>query len=99
MAKKSHGPGGAPSAPSPLLVQRTALLSSDQLGRIEEAMTRILEEIGIAVKDEFLLKRLSSRGFRIQDGRVRLQRSVVAEFLATERKNSGHKFSEHPQVI
>lgn len=83
----------------PLLVQRSALFTINQLERIEEAMKRILEEIGIAVLDDSVIEHLSSCGFSIKGNRVSIERKLVREFLEAERKLNGNKFSEEPQRI
>jgi trimethylamine:corrinoid methyltransferase-like protein len=73
----------------PFFVQRPAVFTIDQLGRMEEAMMRILEEVGIAVLDDGVLEQLSSCGFSVKGNRVLVERDQVREFLKTERKANG----------
>jgi len=82
-----------------LIIPRPPLFSLDQLAQIEEALLRILEEIGLAVLEENLLAALRSAGFPIRDGRVLLERKLVAEFLAEERKRHGDEFAAGPQPL
>jgi len=81
------------------IVQRPPFFSIDQLEQIEEAMLRILEQVGIAVSDEDARKQLLSRGFQIRDDRVLVNRKIVVEFLDVERRSNGDNFSEVPQAI
>jgi trimethylamine:corrinoid methyltransferase-like protein len=80
-------------------VQRPPILSIDQLERIEEAMLRILETIGVAVLDEGILADLHSDGFQIKGDRVLVDRKRVLAFLDAERKRNGDQFSETPRLI
>jgi|GEM_PF-430659 len=72
----------------PVLVQRPALFSIGQLERMEEAAIRILEQVGIAVLDDTILKQLSSCGFPVKGNRVFIERELVREFLESERERS-----------
>lgn len=83
----------------PFIVQRPPFFSIDQLKRIEEAMLRILEKVGVAVLDEEILEQLCSCGFQTKDNRVLLNRQLVSEFIEAERKRNGDKFSEGSQSI
>jgi trimethylamine:corrinoid methyltransferase-like protein len=83
----------------PFIVQRPPFFSINQLKRIEEAMLRILEEVGIAILDEKILEQLMSCGFQINSNRVFIHRKRVSEFLDTERERNGNQFSEIPQSI
>ena len=83
----------------PFIVQRQSLFSIDQLERIEEAMFRILEEVGIAVLDDDILTQMRSRGFQTNGNRVFFNRRLILEFLDAERKRNGDRFSEGPQPI
>jgi len=83
----------------PFIVQRPPFFSIDQLEQIEEAMLRILEQVGIAVSDEKIRKQLLSSGYQIRDNRVLINRKFVMEFLDAERKRNGDNFSEGPQTI
>lgn len=80
-------------------VQRPPFFSIDQMERIEEAMLRTLEEVGIAVPDEGVRERLLSCGFQIKGGRVFVDRKPVLEFLDAERKRNGDLFAEGPQPM
>jgi len=80
-------------------VQQPPLFSINWLEQIEEAMLRILEEVGIAVVDDAALERLSALKFQIKANRVFLKRKFVLEFLDAERKARGDKFAEGPQPI
>ena len=80
-------------------VQRTALLSAEELTRIEEAMVRILDECGIAVLDEELIERLRREGFRTNGNRVFVEPRLVREFLEAERTRNGDQFGEGPAGI
>ena len=87
------------SSNQPFIVQRPPLLSMGQLKRIEEAMLRILEEVGIAVLDKAVLEHLASRSFLVKEDRVRIQRKLAMEFLDAERTRNGNSFSESPQPV
>lgn len=78
----------------PFFVRRPALLSSSQLEQMEEAMMRILEDIGIAVLNENIVRQLVSCGFSTKDNRILIERKLVREFLDEERKSNGNRFSE-----
>ena len=78
----------------PLIVQRPAIFSIDQLEQMEEAMMRILEDVGVAVLDDSLFQKLSSCGFPVKDNRIVVERKLVREFLQAERKRNGNRFSE-----
>ncbi len=79
-----------------LIFQRPPVFSIPQLERMEEAMLRILEEVGIAILDEEILEQLRSCGFQATGNRIRVNRKLVSEFLDAERKRNGDKFSEGP---
>ena len=81
------------------ILQRPPFFSMDQLVRIEEAMFRILDEVGIAVTDGEVRERLGACGFRVRDGRIRLSRKSVLAFLEAERKENGDRFSEGPLPV
>lgn len=81
----------------PLILRRKALMSLDELQRIEEAMLRILAEVGIAVLDDELRGRLSSRGLRTSGNRVFIERETALEFLEAERAGNGNQFREQPK--
>jgi len=81
------------------VVQRSPFFDTNQLQRIEEAMLRILEEVGIAILDDEIFKQLKSCGFQIKGNRVCICRKRVSEFLDAERKHNGYKFSEEPEPI
>ena len=66
---------------------------------MEEAVLRILEEVGIAVLDEEMRGQLASREFPNRADRVCIPRMLVREFLDAERKQNGDGFSEGPQSI
>jgi trimethylamine:corrinoid methyltransferase-like protein len=83
----------------PFVVQRSPFFDINQLQHIEEAMLRILEEVGIAILDDEILIQLKSCGFQIKGNRACINRKQVLEFLDTERKNNGNKFSEEPEPI
>ncbi len=70
----------------------------DQLQRIEEAMLRILGEVGIAVRDDDLLAQLASRGFTTRDSRAFIESGQVREFLEDERTGNGNRFSTGPEL-
>ena len=80
-------------------VQRPPVLDMGQLERMEEAMLRILEDVGIAVPDEDLREQLRARGFRIGGTRVFIRRNVILEFLDSERKRNGDAFAEGSQPV
>jgi len=83
----------------PFIVKRPPFFSISQLENIEEAVLRILEEAGIAVIDDEILKRLGSSGFQIRGNRACIDRRQVSEFLDAERKNNGYRFSEEPEPV
>lgn len=83
----------------PFVVQRSPFFDINQLQRIEEAMLRILEEVGIAILDDEIFKQLKSCGFQIKGNRACINRKRVSEFLDTERKKNGNKFSEEPEPV
>src|SRR5690242_12102830 len=59
-----------------------ALFTLDQLEAIEETTKRILAEVGIGVRNPWLLERLPQMGYTVTpDGRVRIEASVVTRFL------------------
>jgi len=82
-----------------LLLRREPLLEHKELGRIEEAMLRVLDVAGIAVLNEGLRERLRSLGFKVSGNRVLVERSRVTEFLEAERDRNGHEFSKGPLEV
>jgi len=82
----------------PWVVSRPPLLGLAQLQRIEEAVIRILEEVGIAVLESEVLASLRSKGFAVRDNRVRIEGHLVREFLESERSRHGNRFSPEPAV-
>ncbi|MBM3497501.1 MAG: hypothetical protein FJX74_02415 [Armatimonadetes bacterium] len=78
------------------LLQRPPLLSPDDLARIEEAMVRLLEQVGVRVLDGSLRDTLISRGFRSQGEFVFLEAAVTREFLADERVRGGRRSGPLP---
>jgi len=66
---------------------------------MEEAVLRILEEVGIAVLDEGMRQQLTSRAFPSRADRVCIARTLVLEFLDAERTRNGESFSMGPQSI
>ena len=83
----------------PFFVQRSSIFSLDQLEQMEEAMMRVLEDIGIAVLYDDMLTDLSYRGFPVRGNRVLIERKLVREFLENERELNGNKFSTEQQAI
>jgi len=83
----------------PLSVQRPPIFSIEQLENIEEAVLRILEKVGIAVLDEEIQKQLLSCGYQMEDNRILINRQLVSEFIDSERKRNGDKFSAGPLTI
>lgn len=83
----------------PFIVQRQSFFSMVQLECIQEAMLRILEDVGIAVLDKDVLEKLARRKFTIRENRVFIDRKLVLKFLETERQNNSNLFSETPQQI
>lgn len=84
---------------SAFTVERSAFFSLEQLGRIEEAMYRILEEVGIEVQQEDIRTALAGCGFVGKDGRVRVERKVAEAFLRAVRERNGDQFSLQPQPL
>ena len=83
----------------PFGVRLSAFFDTYQLERIEEAMLRILAEVGIAILDEGILERLTSSGFQSNGNRILIGRKPVQEFLDAERTKNGSKFTEEPLPI
>jgi trimethylamine:corrinoid methyltransferase-like protein len=65
----------------PLILQRPAIFCPEQLERIERSAESILEEIGIAIEDDNLLKKLLSSGFSIRNKRVFIEKNTFRDFL------------------
>jgi trimethylamine:corrinoid methyltransferase-like protein len=72
-----------------LLLQRPPVLTAEDLDRIETAMVRILERVGVRVPDDDLRATLAGRGFRTRDDFVCVESGVVRAFLAEERARHG----------
>jgi len=81
------------------IVERSPLFGVDQLERIEEAMLRILEQVGIAVPDEGVLRQLKSSKFQTNGNRALIDRKRMLAFLDAERERNGDAFSEGPQPM
>jgi trimethylamine--corrinoid protein Co-methyltransferase len=75
-----------------LFVQRERLMADDGLGRIEEAMLRVLEDAGIAVLDCDLRERLRELGFETRGNRVPIERGIVERWLEELRSENGRAF-------
>jgi trimethylamine--corrinoid protein Co-methyltransferase len=73
---------------NPILIQRTAIFSIDQLERIKESAIRILEEIGIAVLDDDIRQIIESAGFKAKDKRIFVQRKLFQEFIKTNQPHA-----------
>ena len=62
---------------------RIEALSTDQIQQIHEATLGILEDVGVWFKDSPEAAELfQNNGCRVDDGRVRIPRQVLAECLA-----------------
>lgn len=57
-------------------------LSEEQLSLVEERALRILEEIGVEVRQEAALQRLVAQGQKVEGARVRMERDFVLETVA-----------------
>lgn len=68
----------------PLRLAPSAMFRARELGAIETAAMRILEEVGIEVAHPELTERVRRQGFRLEQERVRLSRRQVESFLAEE---------------
>ncbi len=77
-----------------LKLSRSALLRPAELEAIEEAALRILEDVGIAVSHPQLEARAERAGFRFSQGRIRLARRQVADYLEEIR---GHAWRPRRQ--
>jgi len=84
---------------SAFTVSRSAFFSLEQLERVEEAMYRILESVGIELRDEKAREALGACGFGGRDGRVRIERNVAEAFLRGVRERNGNAFSLQPQPL
>ncbi len=82
----------------PFFVERSPFFSTQQLGNIEEASLRILEEVGIAVLDEDIADKLKHK-FRFKGNRTIIDRKTASTFIDEERQKNGSKFSEKPQAV
>jgi len=80
--------------PRRLVARRPALMAPGLLERIEEAAIRILGEIGIGVMDLGMLAAIEKAGLPATDGRIRLDRRTVGDFLLQERKKNGNRYRE-----
>ena len=60
-----------------LQLTRTPVLNEEDLESVVQGAIRILGEVGIEVAHPQLAARARERGFRLQDGRVRLSRREV----------------------
>ena len=76
----------------PFGVNRGPLFTLSQLGRIEEAMIRILSRIGLKVHEEKLREAVRSEGFPLKGDRVLFDRGQIAAFLDAERARNGNAF-------
>ena len=61
----------------------TAPLDPDQIGRIHDASMRILEEVGVDFRDPQALADWKAAGAEIEGERVRLDRGLVMELIAS----------------
>jgi len=71
----------------------------EPLERIEEAMYRVLEEVGIEVHGQAVQEKLVASGFVAEAGRVRIEREVAAAFLREVRGRNGNAFSLEPVPV
>lgn len=78
----------------PFILHREPLLSQSQLDRIESVMLRILEKIGIGIRNERILDQIKKKGFRINNGRVVFDSGVIKSFIDEERKRNGYNFGK-----
>jgi len=81
-----------------LTLTRPVLLRARELEAIEEGATRILEEVGIEIVHPRLIARAQQCGFRETNGRIRLSRQQVTEFLQETRQgksSSRQRISRH----
>ena len=83
----------------PLIAKRSALFTLRQLEQIEEAAMRILEEIGIAIPDDDLLKRVAACGFPVSGNRVLIPRQLYRRFIEAERARNGNSFAAEPRPV
>lgn len=70
----------------PLRVIRRELITEEQAARVHALAKRILSEVGLEVRHEGALARLSAEGFRIQGRRVFLEPAVVEEHVQEMRR-------------
>lgn len=81
----------------PFTTRRPALLRERELEAIGEAALRVLEEIGIEISNADLQARARSRGFRLENGRLRLPRRQVSAYLEEARSGGrGRRRSLRP---
>lgn len=73
---------------TPLSAIRSSLLNPSDLGQIEEAAYRILEQVGIKVQED-LVPTLRQKGMCFHDGRVVFDRRITRTFLEQERAKGG----------
>lgn len=79
----------------PLSVTRPALVTAEELDRIEAAAYRILAGIGIRVGDDAPRERLGKAGFRVTGNRVFIEPAQAKAFVAETRgKEAGPEKSE-----
>ena len=81
------------------IVRRSPFLSLTQLECIEAAMFRILSDVGVAVLNEEILRKLKSSGFQSKGDSIVIDGKLVQEFLAAERARNGRKLTEEHHAI
>lgn len=77
---------------TPILFQRNAIFSIEQLERIKKSAIHIAEDIGIAVLDEDLRQKLASSGLKVKNERVFVPREL---FQGIIKSNQSH----NPQPV
>lgn len=78
----------------PFMLHREPLLSQSQLECIESAMLKILERIGIGVRNEQILDQIKKKGFQTNNGRVLFDNNLIKSFIDEERKRNGYSFGK-----
>lgn len=78
----------------PFGVKREPIFSISQLERIQDAMIRILHEIGIKIHQEKLREIAKQKGFKLKGDRVVFDREEILSFLEAERSKNGNNFGQ-----
>lgn len=76
------------------ILHREPILTHSQLECIELAMLKILERIGIGIRNDQILEQVKKKGFRINNGRVIFDSDTIKSFIDEERMRNGYNFGK-----